>query len=334
MKFGWQPMQKVIRTHTDTDDAGCPRTRRSTTCVIVQHGKHFLSGLSATQPATTLSSTESEYAGGIRGAVEAVYTRNVLAFYGHEVKIELYVDNSSARSMMNRLGAGKATKHIARRFFWIQQLVRAKLLRICCVSGVDNVADVGTKYLDQNTLLRLLGMIGMIYLPARAASVTVTEKKKKEKSTKPEEYDYENEAKIAYLADGMLGSTVNVLTGGAVESFFQAEKGIQIMKNMKVETDCEKAFMSGFLLALMLMMVTMKLMAYIAKLAKGAKLASNKDLAGRLEIDKMYRAGTRKVVHSEKDCQHIKHLTDESRVQVDMCLDCRKAVNERAADQM
>ena len=38
------------------------------------------------------------------------------------------------------------------------------------------------------------------------------------------------------------------------------------------------------------------------------------------------------MVHTEKNCQHIKHLTNENRVQVDMCLDCRKVVNERAAE--
>ena len=54
--FKWQPLQSVFKVKADTDDAGCPRTRRPTTCVVVQHGAHFLAELSATQPSPTLSS--------------------------------------------------------------------------------------------------------------------------------------------------------------------------------------------------------------------------------------------------------------------------------------
>ena len=64
------PRQSVgtINIYSDTDWAGCPKTRKSTSGGVILMGRHILKTYSSTQPAISLSSGEAEFYGVVKAA--------------------------------------------------------------------------------------------------------------------------------------------------------------------------------------------------------------------------------------------------------------------------
>ena len=64
------PQQSVdeVDVYTDTDWAGCPKTRKNTSGGCVMLGRHAIKHWSSTQTSVALSSGEAEFAGVIRGS--------------------------------------------------------------------------------------------------------------------------------------------------------------------------------------------------------------------------------------------------------------------------
>ena len=71
------------------------------------------------------------------------------------INIDVETESTAAIGMCSRTGVGK-TRHIQVRWLWIQDAIRDKVVRLRKVSGTENVADMGTKYLDGSTHQRLL----------------------------------------------------------------------------------------------------------------------------------------------------------------------------------
>ena len=59
-KFKWQDPMCTIRVFTDSDWAGCVRTRKSTSGGAMLHGDHLISHWARTQATIALSSGEAE----------------------------------------------------------------------------------------------------------------------------------------------------------------------------------------------------------------------------------------------------------------------------------
>ena len=66
-KFDWQNELDTVRVWSDTNFAGCPVTRKSTSGGIVQLGNHAVKTYSNTQQVIALSSREAEHYGMVRG---------------------------------------------------------------------------------------------------------------------------------------------------------------------------------------------------------------------------------------------------------------------------
>ena len=66
--FWEQQTVDAIDVNTDTDWAGCPLTRTSTSGGFIMVGKHAIKHWSSTQSSISLSSGEAEFAGVIRGS--------------------------------------------------------------------------------------------------------------------------------------------------------------------------------------------------------------------------------------------------------------------------
>ena len=58
-RYPWQ-RAGTLEWHSDTDWAGCPKTRKSTGGVCLMLGAHLLKSWSSTQPSISLSSGEAE----------------------------------------------------------------------------------------------------------------------------------------------------------------------------------------------------------------------------------------------------------------------------------
>ena len=174
--FPWQPRQDVLEAVTDADHAGCLRTRKSTSGGVVRIGAHVITDWSLTQPVIALSSGESEFYAIVRGMLMLLFVRNLAAECGITfVRLQLKSDSSAARGMVSRLGVGKKAKHIDTQYLFCQGLVRDKIIEIKAIAGVDNVADLGTKYVDAQTLQRLLKAMGLLALGMGQALTTAAE---------------------------------------------------------------------------------------------------------------------------------------------------------------
>ena len=150
---------------SDSDDAGCKVTRKSTSSGFLFHGSHLIKCYSSTQHVLSLSSGESEFYASLKAASVLLGALAMAADFGFELKGELHMDASAAKSLATRRGHGKA-KHISRCYLWIQQRIQSNDFTVHKVRTDDNETDLGTKYLDWGKILHLCTMAGLVFQKA------------------------------------------------------------------------------------------------------------------------------------------------------------------------
>lgn len=138
-----------IDVYTDTDFAGCARTRKSTSGGIIKVNGHTVKMWSTTQNVIAVSSGEAEYYGLVKGASQAIGIRSMLKDLGitDPLSITLKTDASAAVGIASRRGMGKV-RHIEVNQLWLQQKVHHKEVTVVKINGADNPAAHLTKYLD------------------------------------------------------------------------------------------------------------------------------------------------------------------------------------------
>ena len=97
----------AIDVHTDTDWAGCPITRKSTSGGCVMLGKHCMKHWSSTQTSISLSSGEAEFAGVTRGAGQGLGCQALLKDVGVELPLRVWTDSNATIEIWSRQGLGK-----------------------------------------------------------------------------------------------------------------------------------------------------------------------------------------------------------------------------------
>ena len=166
------PQQSVegVDVYTDTDWAGCPKTRKSTSGGCVMLGSHCIKHWSSTQSSVALSSGEAEFAGVIRGAGQGLGYKALLQDLGVGAQLRVWTDSSAAVGICNRQGLGKL-RHLDTHTLWIQQAVRTGRVDLRKVLGERNPADLLTKHsLSRERLEMLVALHGCKYLAGRAGS--------------------------------------------------------------------------------------------------------------------------------------------------------------------
>ena len=78
--YPYQDSPGELTVWTDTDYAGCKRTRKSTSGGVVMWGNHLIKSWSSTQSVVALSSGEAEYYGMVKGASVAIGLQSVLRY--------------------------------------------------------------------------------------------------------------------------------------------------------------------------------------------------------------------------------------------------------------
>jgi hypothetical protein len=152
--YPWQTAQDVT-VYTDTDWAGCPKTRKSTSGGAVMLGGHLLKAWSSTQPSISLSSAEAEFYGLVKAAGMGLGYRALLRDLGYELPVVVFTDSSAAMGICNRQGLGKL-RHLDTHSLWVQQAVRTGRITVRKVKGLDNPADLFTKHIPTHDKIRHL----------------------------------------------------------------------------------------------------------------------------------------------------------------------------------
>ena len=165
-----QQVANGVDVYTDTDWAGCPKTRKSTSggCILV--GSHAIKHWSSTQTSVALSSGEAEFAGVIRGAGQGLGYQALLRDLGVQAPLRVWTDSSAAIGICSRQGLGKL-RHLDAHILWIQQAVRLGRVDLRKVDGESNPADVLTKHsISRDRLDKLVKLHGCKYVEGRAAN--------------------------------------------------------------------------------------------------------------------------------------------------------------------
>ena len=130
---------------------------KSTSGYFVKWQGAVISWASAKQKSTALSSSEAEIYALSEGAKDIVYFRKFLTGLGETMSspTSCSTDNKGARDLAFNPEFHKRTKHIARRHFYVRDMVEAMQLTVPYVSTADNEADFFTKPVPPHTFHRL-----------------------------------------------------------------------------------------------------------------------------------------------------------------------------------
>ena len=81
-----------IDAYADTDWAGCPRSRRSTSCGCIMVGTHLLKCWGSTQARVAMSSGDAEFYGAVKGASSGLGMKALYRDIGHALPLRLWTD--------------------------------------------------------------------------------------------------------------------------------------------------------------------------------------------------------------------------------------------------
>jgi hypothetical protein len=165
-QFRWQEeVECVLRVFSDSDWAGCRRTRRSTSGGLIMVGAHCVKAWSSTQAPIALSSAEAEYYAMVEAATRGAGLRSMLGELGIAVLgcTELMSDSSAARCFAARRGVGRM-RHLEVRHLWLQEEVSNHRVLLRRVAGEANPADLMTKYLNVRQVLKCLEFMGLRWI--------------------------------------------------------------------------------------------------------------------------------------------------------------------------
>ena len=118
--FRRQKHADKITVFVDSDFAGDPVSRKSTTGLVAQIGNHTVISGSTLQSLTTLIVGDSEFYAVVKGGQVGLSLRSMNQDRGIPMKTEIQSDSSTANSLTDRLEAGQRTIHIDTRYFRVR----------------------------------------------------------------------------------------------------------------------------------------------------------------------------------------------------------------------
>ena len=128
----------------------------------IRFGHHLLRSWSKDQSVIALSSSEAELYAACMAAQRAMGIESMAREQGVDLgAMELQADAHAAIGIIGRQGLGKV-RHLDLSFLWLQAAVRGKQVVLRKVQSGDNMADIGTKMLDQNVIQRHMENLGCV----------------------------------------------------------------------------------------------------------------------------------------------------------------------------
>ena len=161
-----EPIHKMS-CRVDSNHAACPITRRSTTCTHLMHGVNCLKTASTTQSVLGLSTGESEFQGLVKASSLCLGAASMASDVGQVVSSEVLGDSTAAKGIGSRTGVGRV-RHLHLPLLWVQDFVKRKLLTLVKKKGTELSADLGTKHVTAQVMLKHLADIGFSYREGQA----------------------------------------------------------------------------------------------------------------------------------------------------------------------
>lgn len=155
---------------TDSDHAGCLKTRKSTSCAMTFHGKHLIRSTATTQGVIALSSGESEFYAAVKGASSGLGMVNMCLDMGMTIEkpVKLLVDATAGIGIASRRGVGRI-RHIHTPSLWLQRSVHNRRVAMDKIPGKINPADVGTKFVNGESIRQMWDLCGFVLIAGTSA---------------------------------------------------------------------------------------------------------------------------------------------------------------------
>ena len=150
---------EIIKVFSDSDWAGCRRSRRSTSGGVASIGEGAVKHWSSTQGSTAMSSGEAEYYAMVKAAAEGLGIQSLCKDLGYDFPLRLCVDSTAAKAIASRLGLGKV-RHMEVKYLWAQEAHKRGRFSIEKVWGTVNPADVLTKPQSMTEMKENLARVG------------------------------------------------------------------------------------------------------------------------------------------------------------------------------
>jgi len=159
--YRWQDAPNIVTVFSDSDWAGCTRTRKSTSGGVMMVGAHAIHHWSSTQSVVALSSAEAELNAVVKSVSELLGLKNALEEFGIDMKVEVCTDSSAANGIVHRQGCGKV-KHLECRQLWVQSKITGGDVICRKIPREENPGDAFTHYWNLKDGHKHFGSIGCI----------------------------------------------------------------------------------------------------------------------------------------------------------------------------
>ena len=150
---------EYIDIFSDSDWAGCLKTRRSTSGGVASIAGGAIKTWSSTQSVAALSSGEAEYYALVKAAAEGLGIQSLAKDLGWDFKVRIWVDATAARGIVCRTGLDKI-RHMETKVLWVQDALKRGRFTICKIDGTMNPSDVLTKPASASEMKDKLAAVG------------------------------------------------------------------------------------------------------------------------------------------------------------------------------
>ena len=103
----------------------------------------------------------------LKGVSEALGYMSMMADWGRRLSCEAKADASAALGIIERKGLGKL-RHIDTTYLWLQQAECKRRVNFAKVPGTTNCADLGTKPLNFENILKHMEALSAYFADGRA----------------------------------------------------------------------------------------------------------------------------------------------------------------------
>jgi len=150
--------------YADSDWAGCPTTRRSTTGYFTMLGSNPISWKTKKQPTISCSSAEAEYRSLATLSSELQWLKYLLSDLSidHPQPITIYCDSQAAIHIAENPVFHERTKHIEIDCHFVCEKIKSGLITPSYIRSSEQLVDIFTKPLGGDAYKRILGKLGVI----------------------------------------------------------------------------------------------------------------------------------------------------------------------------
>ena len=135
-----------VQGYSDSDFGGDLDKKRSLSGYVFTVGGNTVSWKSSLQPVVALSTTEAEYIALTEAVKEAIWIKELLREMGFEQeKVSIWCDSQSAISLSKNKVFHERTKHVARKFHFIRDVIEEGEVEVLKIHTSRNPADMLTK---------------------------------------------------------------------------------------------------------------------------------------------------------------------------------------------